>query len=345
MAMRISSPRQEQERCQSANRRYGPGSVSNGTIRRGKVCRFGQKLPGNGSDDREEDGMTVYRGYDQAGLDAQYDMRRRHPECFAMFEDWRRLSAAVRAGRRCETDLVYDPPSGARLDLFLPDVPPPGGSALVMFLHGGYWQALDRSYFGYPAPPFLDRGIAFAAVGYTLAPAADMDEIVRQIRVAVLWLRLHARDFGIDPERIVACGHSAGGHLAAMLAATDWQGMGAGTSPPLAGACAISGLYDLEPIRLCYLNAALGLDAAAARRNSPIHRPPRRGVPLTCAVGGGETDEFLRQQRSFVDAWAAAAVPVATVDMPDADHFTIVDALANPATALFRAVADLATKS
>lgn len=289
--------------------------------------------------------MTVFRGYDRAGLDAQYDMRRRHPECFALFEDWRRRSDAVRAARRHATDIVYDPSSGRALDLFLPEAPPSGGSALVMFMHGGYWQALGKDYFGFPAPSFLERGIAFAPVGYTLAPAAGMDEIARQMRAAVLWLRRHARDHDIDPARIVACGHSAGGHLAAMLATTDWRAEGEPVTPPLAGACAISGLYDLEPIRRCYLNGVLGLDADTARRNGPIHRAAALSVPLRCAVGGAETDEFLRQQHDFVDACAAAGTAVETVDMPGCDHFTIMEAMANPATALFQAIVGLTVTS
>jgi arylformamidase len=264
--------------------------------------------------------MALYRNYDRAGLDAQYFLRGRVPEHPEYFRRWAEDSAAVRRARPCRLDIPY---GAERLDLF-----PAGRAAApcLLFIHGGYWQALDKSDFSFLAPAFQDAGITVAVVNYTLAPKAGMDEIVRQNRAAVAWLCRNAREYGIDPDRIHVAGHSAGGHLTAMVLATDWAAFELGRNP-VRGACAISGLYDLEPIRLCYLNDVLGLDEAAAERNSPLNHLPERSPPLILSVGTGETDEFLRQQESFAAAWRAAGLPLEIADQPGDNHFDVVGRL------------------
>jgi len=275
--------------------------------------------------------MALYRNYDRAGLDAQYFLRGRVPEHPEYFRRWAEDSAAVRLARPCRLDIPYD---GERLDLF------PAGrrpAPCLLFIHGGYWQALDKSDFSFLAPVFQDAGVAVAVLNYTLAPKAHMDEIVRQNRAAIAWLHGHASDYGVDPARIHVAGHSAGGHLTAMVLATDWGAFGLGRNP-VRGASAISGLYDLEPIRLCYLNGVLGLDAAAAERNSPLHHLPEQSPPLILSVGTGETDEFLRQQESFAAAWRAAGLPLEIADQPGDHHFAAVERLGEPQSPLHRAV-------
>ena len=143
-----------------------------------------------------------------------------------------------------------------------------------MFIHGGYWQALDRKDFSFVAERLVEAGAAVALVGYDLAPAVDMDTIVGQIRAAIAWLYRNADAHGFDPDRICLAGHSAGGHLAAMALATDWTAFGL-PADLVKGVCAISGVFDLEPIRLCYLNEVVRLDAEQARRNSPVLLPPQ----------------------------------------------------------------------
>ncbi|HEV3175037.1 MAG TPA: alpha/beta hydrolase, partial [Stellaceae bacterium] len=174
-------------------------------------------------------------------------------------------------------------------------------------------------------------------VNYTLAPKAGMDEIVRQNRAAVAWLQRNAREYGLDPARIHVAGHSAGGHLTAMVLATDWSAFGLDRDP-VRGACAISGLYDLEPIRLCYLNDVLGLDALGAERNSPIHHLPKQSPPLILSVGTGETDEFLRQQEAFAAAWRGAGLALEVADQPGDHHFAVVGRLGESQGPLHRAV-------
>jgi arylformamidase len=275
--------------------------------------------------------MALYRDYDRAGLDAQYFLRARVPEHPEYFRRWAEDSAAVRRTRPCQLDIPYD---GERLDLFPAERHP---APCLLFIHGGYWQALDKSDFSFLVPAFQDAGVAVAVVNYTLAPKAGMDEIVRQNRAAVAWLQRNAREYGLDPARIHVAGHSAGGHLTAMVLATDWSAFGLDRDP-VRGACAISGLYDLEPIRLCYLNDVLGLDALGAERNSPIHHLPKQSPPLILSVGTGETDEFLRQQEAFAAAWRGAGLALEVADQPGDHHFAVVGRLGESQGPLHRAV-------
>lgn len=282
----------------------------------------------------------VYRDYDQAQLDAQLNLRARWPEHPEYFARWARDSAAARARLGGHVDLAYGESAGQRLDLFTPA----GGRAvpLLAFIHGGYWQSLDKSDFSYLAPPFLEAEIAFASLNYDLAPEVGVAEMLRQVRVALAWLYRHAGNYGIDAERLYLAGHSAGGHLTAMALATDWSGdseLGPGLPRDLVkGGCSVSGVYDLEPIRLSYQQEVLGLDAETAARLTPLHHLPGHGMPLVLAVGSEETEEFHRQQSAFHAAWREAGLAAEVVALPGRNHFTAVDALAERDHALFAAV-------
>lgn len=278
--------------------------------------------------------MTAYRGYDQAALDAQYNCRAMVPEHPRHIETWAHDSAVLRAAcPDARLDLAYGPGERERLDFF----PAKPGAPLHVFIHGGYWRALDKANFSYPAAAFASAGIAYAAINYPIAPHASVDTIVASIRRAVSWLSANTADLGIDPAGISISGHSAGGHLTAMALADPALPHGA-----VRGAALISGLYDLEPIRLSYLNGELGLDAAAARRNSPVHAAPSVRCPILLAVGGRESPEFQRQQASFANAWRESCMRMETVISEDDDHFSIVGHLGKPDSALFRAIARLA---
>lgn len=278
--------------------------------------------------------MSIYGTYDQEQLDAQYNLRARHPDHAAHFERWGRASAEARQALDCHPDLRFGSAEAQSLDLYLPSAartPAP----VVAFIHGGYWQAMDKADFGFVAPPFVEAGIAFASLNYTLAPAASMHEIVAEIRTALAWLPRNGGGFGLDPSRLYVCGHSAGGHLTAMALTTDWPALGPDLPGDLIrGGCAISGLYDLEPIRLSYLNQALGMGPEDARAASPVQAAAPR-VPLLLSVGGEETEEFHRQQEALFRAWGGGGM-LERIDMPGRDHFTIMDALADAESALFQ---------
>jgi arylformamidase len=269
---------------------------------------------------------AIYRDFDQAGLDAAYNNRAAVPDHGRFLARWQAASEAARRQPGARIGIPYGPSDRQRLDLF-----PAGRSAApcVLFLHGGYWQSLDRTSFAWLGPPLAARGITFASAGYDLCPHVALDAVAAQARRAYAWLQANAAAHGIDPARIVVAGHSAGGHLAALLAHTNWAADGL---PPPAGGLALSGLYDLEPIRLSYLNAALRLNALQARALSPIHAIRKTAAPLALVVGGAETAEFRRQQRDYARALVAAGAPlVATAETTDDHHFSILDRLVVPA--------------
>lgn len=285
-------------------------------------------------------GVAVFRDYDQAALDRQLNLRARWPDHPQFFSRWARDSAAVRERLPGHLDLAYGDSPAERLDLF----PAAGGTPapLLAFIHGGYWQALDKGDYSYMAPAFNDTGVAFASLNYGLAPATTIGEMIEQVRRALAWLHHHAGDYGIDPARIVVAGHSAGGHLAAMAAATDWPAVEAGLPAGLlAGACSISGVYDLEPIRLSYHNQVLHIAPEESVPWSPLHGLPGDAPPLLLAVGSEETGEFLRQHAEYAAAWQGHGLPLVEVDMTGLHHFTAVDALADRGHALHAAMQQL----
>ncbi len=283
----------------------------------------------------------VFRDYDQEELDRQLNLRARWPEHVDHFERWHRESEAVRERSGTWRELVYGDSPGQRLDFFAAaeqDAPSP----LLAFIHGGYWQSLDKADFDYLAPPFLQAGIAYASLNYDLAPVASIEEMVAQIRRCLAYLHRESQHLGLDPERLFVAGHSAGGHLATMAAATDWRNEPG--SPPadlVKGAISISGVYELEPLRLSYHNEILHLNEDMARRMSPMELQPSAAAPILAVVGGEETDEFLRQQRDFAEAWRARGHQVNAVELPGLNHFTVVDRLGDPDSELYTRALDM----
>ena len=199
--------------------------------------------------------MTVYLGMDQAALDAAYNNSAAVADSQRIMADWQERSDAFAAARSQHLDIRYGEAERSRLDLFV--VTP--GAPLLVFIHGGYWQMRAKESFRFLAQGPLAHGINVALVGYTLAPEARLDRIVAEVRASVTWLAANAKDHGASGDRLYVSGWSAGGHLTAMTLSL----------PCVQGGLAISGIFDLEPIRLSYLNAKLGLDEAEARRNSP----------------------------------------------------------------------------
>jgi arylformamidase len=277
----------------------------------------------------------VFRGYDRAALDAEYDNRAKVKDAL----DWVARYGAQSARARAELPMRFDVPYGAhhaeRLDVF--PAAGPGPAPVHVFVHGGYWHRLDKADFSFVVRALRPAGAATVVIDYGLIPTIDMDTLVRQCRAAIAWVHAHARELGGDPARIFVSGHSAGGHLVAMLLATDWPALGAPTDV-VKGGCAISGLYDLEPIRLCYLNDVLGLTPEAARRNSPVTLAPPRAGALLLAVGGDEGPEYHRQSDDLAAAWRARGCPVELLDMTGHNHFSIVGELESPFSPLARAI-------
>jgi len=255
----------------------------------------------------------VHAGYSLPELARQYSPRLQ-TDMEALFRQWSEDGQAFRAHHR-GLDLAYGPGVYERLDLYRPQGA--GRAPLWVFLHGGYWQASDKTQHAQFAKGMLDAGYAVAMPNYGLAPDTPLTIIVDQVGAALRFLAREADSLGIDPKRIHLAGHSAGGHLAAM-AVLDPQ------APPVRSALLLSGLFDLAPLRFLPLGRLLGLDdPALAARLSPLGHPPPRGLRISVAVGEKESDEFKRQSRAIAEAWGAPAPLIAT----DRHHFSLLEEL------------------
>lgn len=268
-------------------------------------------------------------------VEREYNNRAAVPDHPRWFTRYAELSAAACETYKPRLDLRYGPGAKETLDLFLPSGP---ATATFMFIHGGYWRALDKRDFSFVAAPFVTQGIAVANVNYDLCPDVPIATIVAECERAVAWLVREGPVHGVNADRLVVGGHSAGGHLAAMLLATDWTALGLGNAP-IAGAVSLSGVHDLAPMVLFSFNTDFKLDAAEAARVSPVNLAPRTRAPLLIAVGADETSEFLRQSRILWDRWPAnrPAGMSAPLFVPARNHFSVVADYADPQSELTRA--------
>jgi arylformamidase len=255
--------------------------------------------------------------------EAEYNIRQRHPESPQHYARYAADSEAARAVLPCQLDLRYGEVEGESLDYF----PTAHRAApLFLFIHGGYWRALDKRDFSFIAPPFVAAGIAVALSNYDLAPKVTVEEIVAQTQRAIGWTHSRASELGFDPRRLVVGGHSAGGHLTAMALAAE-------PALPIAAGIAISGVFDLVPLLKTNVNVQLALDEDRARRLSPIHHPHPARAPALICVGGGESDGFIGQSQDF-----AAYIGKRARVYPRLDHYTIMSELARPGSGIHRDV-------
>jgi len=269
-------------------------------------------------------------------LEAEYNNRRRVPEYPSINERWEKASAAYRAEAKGDLDQPYGKSDRQRYDLFLPK----GGSdraPLVVFIHGGYWQRGDRKVYSFLAREFNALGISVAIPSYSLAPQASVMDIVGEMRQCMKAL------YGRTGQRPVVCGNSAGGHLTAAMVATDWSKVSGVPSDLVRSGYAISGVFDLAPLIGTSINEPLKLDPAKAREASPLFwAAPAKDRRLVAAVGGDESREFIRQSLDITLAWSRAGVKAECVVVPSTNHFTIVDELARPDSAMLARIAGMA---
>jgi arylformamidase len=272
-------------------------------------------------------------------LDREYNPRVGVPDIAGLFARWQHAAHVARERLKCRLDLHYGSAVSETLDLF--QAPGPN-RPLLIFIHGGYWRALDKSDFSWIAPAYVASGFSVAVLNYGLAPATPLKEIVAQVRRACIWLHRNARDLEVDPLHIVCSGHSAGGHLAAMMLTTDWTQIAPDLPVRLlAGAVAVSGLFDLAPVAQApFVRDDLRLDDALVRQLSPALLPLHNDVPLLLAVGALETAEFHRQSQLIANHWPlACGDPL--LDLPECNHYTACEALSAPDSALFKAVCSM----
>jgi arylformamidase len=268
---------------------------------------------------------------DKAVLTRAYNNRELVPEHAQFFARWQESSARARSSLKARLDLRYGDRPGETLDLFPAKN---GDGSCMMFIHGGYWRSLDKKDFSFIAPAWVEAGVTLAVVNYDLCPKVAMDEIVRQMLRASRWLWLNAGEHGIDQDRLYVSGHSAGGHLTAMMMCALWPQLDARLPKDLwKGGLAISGIYDLRPL-VHFLQTDLRLDPALALRLSPAFLPTATRAPVMTCVGGDESSEFLRQNALLGARWKSTFA--GDIAMPGKNHFSVMDGLAEPSSALFQ---------
>jgi arylformamidase len=274
------------------------------------------------------DTAPMQRLTDPAWLEHQYNNRARVADHAQVLAGWAQASALARAQSRCVLDVPYGSAPAETLDIF----PAAGANnPVLVFVHGGYWRSLDKADHSFVAPGFVQDGVTVVVPNYALCPAVSIEDIAQQMAAALAWTWRNIAKHGGDPARIVVVGHSAGAHLAAMLLCCRWKMLGDELPAQLVfGAMGISGLYDLEPLRLTpFLQNDLRLTPAQVKRCSPAFFARPKGK-FFAAVGLQESEEFLRHNRLIRDAWGPTTVPVCET-LPDANHFNVLHRLADPA--------------
>jgi arylformamidase len=268
----------------------------------------------------------IWRGMTRAQLDAAYNNSAAVKNSAEKLSDWTERSKRMRAANGEQLDLAYGPRPRNRLDVFRCGT---AGAPLLVYIHGGYWQRNAKEFYACLAAGPNARGIDVALVGYTLAPEATLTQIVEEIRSAVRWLRREGPARGVATGKIVLSGWSAGGHLTAMAHGEADAGL------------AISGIFDIEPCQLNYLNEKLKLAKDEVVALSPIRQLPAGSGPLIVTFGAAELPELQRQSRDYHAARTAARLPSELLPLAGHDHFSILEELAEPRGQLTEAVVRL----
>lgn len=283
--------------------------------------------------------MLIYKQYDQATLDKQYNNRLHVPDFATCIKRWRSLSREAEKEYLVVKDIAYGKLSREQLDIY--PSPQPSSKTLI-FIHGGYWKKFDKADFQFIAKAFRAYSITTVLINYPLTPVVTIDQVLLSCRAAIHWCYKNIPAYNGDPNQLYIAGHSAGGQLAAMLLTTDTiapvsyrDGRNAFTisTDVIKGVCVISGIFNLEPIRLSDLNQVLNMDKETALRNSPVQLLPATQCPLAIVVGGDETDEFLDQSQELYTCWKEI-IPAEIIRAEGLNHFSIVETMLDPVSDL-----------
>jgi len=276
----------------------------------------------------------AYDHLDDNAINAQFMPRIAVPDC----EEWlardAKLSAEARAALRHTADIAYGENPGERLDVFPAGNP---NAPIHIYLHGGYWRALDKKDFSYVAQPLVAGGATTVLLNYDLCPKVTLDTIVQQTRNAVIWVYRHAGLIGGNADKIHLSGSSAGAHLVAMMLAEDWTRAPVPTDI-IKGAVCITGIYQLDPVLRIQANAEIRLKPEMVARNSPLALMPRSRCPVLVAVGAKETPEWIKQSEAYETHLKRHGVPTRFVKLPDTHHFSITQSLSWPKSELAQAM-------
>ncbi len=281
----------------------------------------------------------VYRDLDQQALDFQYNNQAQVADPQRYIDWYKGASETARARVAHVRDVAYGGLPDERLDIFTPANAAAGDQRpAVIFVHGGAWRNLDLANSSFAAETFTARGALYVPIGFSRMPAAgSLDEMVAQVRAAVAWVRGNIDRHCGDPARLHLIGHSSGGHLAAMALCTDWPRMYGLPAEAIRSAILVSGIYDLEPVRLSFRNAMLKLDRAAELRNSPCRNLPTSGPPVLISYGEFDTPEFSRQAQEFEAAWQRRFGNARRLVLDRLNHYETIETLTDAQSALSRA--------
>lgn len=278
--------------------------------------------------------MKVYRDFTAAEIEAQYNLRAGRPDYeTAVVPDWIERSARARVCLNCTLDVVYGQGTKQKLDIFRSG---DSGAQTLIYFHGGYWQRGDKSVYSFLAEPFNRHNVNVIIVGYDLCPTVSITRISDEAREALTFVWRNATELGVSRDRLTVMGHSAGGHITAMMMGTNWPKWASDLPRDLVKAgIPVSPLNDLEPLRFTSLNDGVRMDAAEAQSQSPLNSPPVTNAPQLVVVGERESDEFHRQANVYVSAFANAQRPIERYTVPDSDHFDELNVLADDGSPFF----------
>ncbi|MEO7767114.1 MAG: alpha/beta hydrolase [Ferruginibacter sp.] len=275
--------------------------------------------------------MTIYKQYMQAELDRQYNTRLQVPEFADYINGWELRSKQAEQQYPAVKNIAYGDLPREQLDIYPSSKPYAKG---LVFIHGGYWQRFDKSFFQFVSMAFHSYDVTTVILNFPLAPAATIEQIGASCLKAVQWLQANLSSYNGDADQMYVAGHSAGAHLMTMLMADSGQANGTALGADVfKGACALSGLFNLVPVQLCEVNKVLQMDAATALKNSPTQFKPHIQCPLMLAVGGAETKEFIDQSTELYECWKDN-IPINFSQIAGANHFSILDDLCDPTTTL-----------
>ncbi|MEM6914133.1 MAG: alpha/beta hydrolase [Pseudomonadota bacterium] len=288
------------------------------------------------------DALTYHRRFSPDIFDAQYNLRAGRPDYeVTVIPGWMHDSETARAMSDCSLDIRYGDGQKQKLDVFRSGNP---SSPTLVYFHGGYWQRGDKSIYSFIAPPFVEAGYNVVVVGYDLCPSVSITRISEEAREAIAYIWRNAMSLGVNRDRIVVMGHSAGGHITQMMMATDWPAVSEELPSDLIKAgIPVSPLSYLEPVRLTEaLNAGIRMTPEEAAAESPMtQHPPNTDAPQLVVVGGAETDEFHRQARMYVEKYASDSRPIELYVVPDVDHFDELNVLVDPSSLFFKRTCDM----
>jgi arylformamidase len=280
---------------------------------------------------------SIWRGYGQAALDRQYNSRGTVADAGIYLREYADRTRGAKASLLCHENLCYGDGTDDRLDLYPAAANAATAAPVLVFIHGGDWRALSKNDSGFAAPAFTASGAVFVALDFTLVPASTLPAMGAQVRRALVWLSQNVAAYGGDPARIHIAGHSSGANLVGQCLMAQPAGVNGAGPELIKSALMISGLGDLEPVRLSFRNQQLNLTPEVVSRASLLHQQPGTHCPLLVAVGEKETEDYRRQSRELAEYWRSHGNAATLLELKGRHHFDAVLEWADPASGFFRA--------